>query len=339
MIKEIIKDAILKLFVSVFFSAIVFLILVSNDILQQNKHLKLDFFMHYDWKSASNSYFYIVVIVFLIVFVSNLLIDYINYRKKYLLNVLNLSSISANKSLMNITENISHELSTPLEVITFKMYKIMNFIDLMIKDIQRRVECPDPDKNPCLRRLYDIREDFTYVESSIEQISNILNKMKGFKSIKYSNGNKTLYDVIETAFKIMTISHKDFKWNIDVKFKEYNLDCKNCISNADFLNILINHIKNSLEANSTLIEAKFIRYSDPYVYMFISDNGTGIPKEFIPKIFIPNISTKTKVLDIRGNGLYINLSILKTSGGNIRLIKTNNQGTIFELKVKANKIK
>jgi len=171
--------------------------------------------------------------------------SYLEYKNNYIVTTLNHTSMSTNKSMMNITENISHELSTPLEIINFKMFKFMKIVERIESQIYTSSCANCSGSNKYVIAVKEVKQDFKFVESSIEQITNILNKMKGFKSIKYSNGNKTLYDVMETAFTMMTISHKHFIWNIDEEFKKYNLSCDKCLSNADLLNILINHIKNA----------------------------------------------------------------------------------------------
>jgi len=255
-----------------------------------------------------------------------------------------------------------------LEVISFKMYLIRKIIDDIIEDefavwmnrnCSKINNCKEvktcmltkndievlkikfeksKDKRECVDKLIEVQKEFKYIDASIEQIGNIFQKMKGFKSIKYSNGNKTIFDIIETAFQIMTISHKNFKWEIDEEFKKYRLCHKKCLNNGDLLNILINHIKNSLEANATKVSAHFIRYTDGFIYFFIKDNGSGIPKQFLNSVFSPNVSSKGGVLDVRGNGMFINREIIKNSGGDVRIVETSNKGTIFEIKLRAQKI-
>jgi len=283
----------------------------------------------------------ILILLFVFFFLSSFIFfitkSYIKYKNDYIINTLNHSSLSTNKSLMNITENISHELSTPLEIINFKMFKFLKIVENIETQLCESSCNSCPSSIKYISAISNVRSDFKYVESSLEQITNILNKMRGFKSIKYSNGNKTMYDVIETAFTMMTISHKNFDWYIDEEFKKYNLSCPKCLSNADLLNILINHIKNSIEAKSTKITAGFISYKNGYVTILLKDNGNGIPEKFIPYIFKPNLSTKSNVLNTRGNGMYINLEILKSVGGDLKLLDTSKRGTLFKITIKANK--
>ena len=335
-LKKTIEDIINKILYSLFIS---FLGIISFFIFEHI--LKKDIIMNETMIEYAHDEILILILLFVFFFLSSFIFfitkSYIKYKRDYIITTLNHSSLSTNKSLMNITENISHELSTPLEIINFKMFKFLK----IVKNIETQLcesscnSCPSSIKYTSA--ISQVKSDFKYVESSIEQISNILNKMRGFKSIKYSNGNKTMYDVIETAFTMMTISHKNFNWYIDEEFKKYNLSCPKCLSNADLLNILINHIKNSIEAKSTKITAGFISYKNGYVTILLKDNGNGIPKKFIPYIFKPNLSTKSNVLNTRGNGMYINLEILKSVGGDLELLDTSKRGTLFKITMKANK--
>jgi len=358
--KAIIIDALKKIAISFLASMMALLGLILFDYHNNAEKYENVSIIKYNWDLFFSKYTGVILIIFAAFFFVNLVIDYIKYKKNTLLNLLNFGSISTNKSLMLITENISHELSTPLEVINFKLFKISKIIDNLIEEefsYWIRNKCKNSnkcicslnrcnkeklfkafikakDKRKCVDALIEAKEEIKYIETASEQIHNILTKMKNFKSIKYSNGNKTLFDIIETAFKIMQISHRNFDYHIDEEFKQYK-NHPDSLTNADLLNILINHIKNSLEANATKIIALFIRFDGTFLYFQLKDNGSGIPVEFISSLFHPNMSTKKNVLEIRGNGLFINREIIRSFGGNIRLVHTSPSGTIFEIKIKA----
>jgi hypothetical protein len=75
----------------------------------------------------------------------------------------------------------------------------------------------------------------------------VLEKTRGFKHLRYSNGNKSIFDIIDGAFKIMSISNSNFTYNIDNRLNDYKLNYKlvKDFKNADLLNIVLNHIKKS----------------------------------------------------------------------------------------------
>ena len=157
--------------------------------------------------------------------------------------------------------------------------------------------------------------------------------MKGFKHLRYSNGNKTLADIIDGGFKIINISNTNFDYEVDEKLMGYSLS--STLKNADLLSILLNHFKNSLEANASKIYVLFSSYKDGKINIRIIDNGLGIPEEARSKIFKANFSTKIGDSGVRGNGMYLNKHIMNTTGGDIKLIETSRKGTTIELSFQA----
>jgi sensor histidine kinase regulating citrate/malate metabolism len=97
---------------------------------------------------------------------------------------------------------------------------------------------------------------------------------------------------------------------------------------------MINHIKNSLEANADKIYILFSKEQNNMLYFRIVDNGNGILPQAAKDIFKPNFSTKSIGSDgVRGNGLYLNKSIISSCGGSTRLVESSKFGTTFELAV------
>ena len=240
-------------------------------------------------------------------------------------------AILTNKSFILITENIHHELNTPLEVIDNKVEKINNTIQAYLHK-----RTPIDNEREIDKELLTLEDDFQFIRQSSEQIYMVLEKTRGFKQLRYSNGNKSIYDIIEGAFKIIGISNTNFSYKIDKELKNYKLNHKivKDFKNADLLNILLNHLKNSLEANSNKIHIVFNNINKNSLYFSIIDNGSGIPQEMVKRIFLPNSSTKEEYNQfIRGNGLYLNKSILTLSQGDVTLLNTSKYGTTFQLRI------
>jgi signal transduction histidine kinase len=232
-------------------------------------------------------------------------------------------ALLSNKSMISITENIHHELNTPLEVIDNKVEKIYRALDDYL--VRAKEETPHREIDHKIKKL---GKDFDFIKVSSEQIYNVLDKMKGFKQLRYSNGNKSIYDTVETAFKIISISNTDYDFFIDPDLKLYAL---RILKNADFLSIMINHIKNSLEASSSCIHITMNIHTEDYTFIDIIDNGIGI-KIDPSLVFKPNFSTKSTEFGIRGNGMYLNKHILLASGGDIN-VNPIERGTHITLKL------
>lgn len=241
-------------------------------------------------------------------------------------------ALLANKSMILITENIHHELNTPMEVIDNKVYKLKNIMKAYIDSI------PEEKKRAMDFDFYNTDKDFELLGQASEQIYAVLERMKGFKNLRYSNGNKSISDIMQGAFKVISISNSNFTSNIDAKLEEYSIN-STMLKNADLLNIVINHIKNSLEANAKkiyiLFESVVFNKDNGILKFRIADNGNGVKPEHIKGIFDPNTSTKSIGSEngVRGNGLYLNKFILKSSGGSVTLVETSKYGTTFEISI------
>jgi hypothetical protein len=205
-------------------------------------------------KLVKNQFFiilYISPLLFLFILVLST-IEYFRERDIFAIKTAGYEAILTNKSIIMISENIHHELNTPLEIIDNKVEKIYNTLKKMYKFNGGRELDIEFD---------EITRDFEFIKTSSEQIYNVLGKMKGFKNIRYSNGNKNLYEIIYTSLSIMSISNHELTYNIDESIKDIKIKY-DTLKNADLLNIFINHIKNSLEANADFIDIKLLESND-----------------------------------------------------------------------------
>lgn len=99
------------------------------------------------------------------------------------------------------------------------------------------------------------------------------------------------------------------------------------------MQVLINLIKNAMEAMSNFKEDKHIKIEigkegNRYVNLHITDTGLGIAPEDIEQIFIPFYSTKKGG---SGIGLSISQQIMQKQKGNIMVRSTPGRGSVFTL--------
>lgn len=286
--------------------------------------------------------FIIVMPISLAIFIYPLFISICNEKESAIRQNTGNEALLANKSMIMITENIHHELNTPLEIIDNKIEKIHKVIETYLveeyaffqkhgnnQDLSRE-EWELIEKREIDDKLIKLTPDFEFIRTSSEQIYNILEKMKGFKHMRYSNGNKTIHDIFEGAFKIISISNSNYSHTIDEEFKTFSIE-SNRFRNADLLGIAINNIKNSVEASCSKIIILYAGCSKGLLKIRIIDNGGGIPKKAIKHIFEPNFSTKSNDNSIRGNGMYLNRQIVRQGGGDTTVVETSTVGTTIEL--------
>lgn len=206
-------------------------------------------------------------------------------------------NILSHKTTLVLTENLHHELKTPIEVITNKLLK-----------------------------LEGNNNDLKLIEISLKQVNAVIDRLKIFKHFKIEKNNEMdFYNIISVAKDTLAVTYGDINIKIDKKLKDYK-PVK--LSDGDIINILINHMKNSIEAVSTSISFELYKITKEHIHLIISDDGNGIEENVAENLFKPNFSSKS---GLRGNGMYINKTILENSGGGIKLFKTsttgNNRGT------------
>lgn len=243
------------------------------------------------------------------------------------------------KTLSLLSENIHHELKTPLVVISSKLEQLQDVFETLTKEAmcmrRRKMDKLLLDSEGCINGHIDeckSMKDFELLKTHVGVIYNILDRMKDFKNMKRAEADRTLYDVIDVSFKTLKMfSKNDFNYKIDILLKKFSVDN---IGNEDIINIFINHIKNSLEANATEVDVFFIEYKDGIVSTQIMDNGNGIPSDIQSKVFNTNFSTKEySDGEARGVGLYLSKHTINTFGGDVFLIESDSRGTSFGIDI------
>ena len=245
-------------------------------------------------------------------------------------------SYLSNKNMTLLTENIHHEVKTPLVIIQSKLESLQDIYikfksgsdNLNRREIDRHINTCNISQNVSQNESNNFVEDtFSMIFMHISAIYNVLDRMQNFKQIKHSNGNKNLYDVVTSAFITLKLySKQQFSYVVDPCLKKYHIIN---LKNEDILNIFINHIKNSLEANSTRLVITANDFKNGRIKMYMSDNGNGIPSSAIPSIFSANFSTKLADGEMRGIGLWLSKMVLTHNGGDVHVEETSSDGTTF----------
>ena len=93
--------------------------------------------------------------------------------------------------------------------------------------------------------------------------------------------------------------------------------------------ILINLIKNALQADAKHVDITAKMGNDEEVIVCVANDGEPIPVSAQEQIFIPFYTTKK---DGSGIGLSLSRQIMRNHNGSIELIRSNDQQTVFELR-------
>jgi two-component system, NtrC family, nitrogen regulation sensor histidine kinase NtrY len=88
--------------------------------------------------------------------------------------------------------------------------------------------------------------------------------------------------------------------------------------------VLVNLVENARNAGASVVEVR----AGPGIIR-VSDNGTGIPADVLPRVFEPRFSTTTSGA---GLGLAIVKRLVESWGGQVELESTNGEGTVVTVR-------
>lgn len=273
-----------------------------------------------------------IAIIVIILLVTGILYFNYNMRRIRTHDLMSYSSEKTNlQSLITsvLTENLHHEMKTPLASMASELRHIKQQMGISN-------ECSGCSRFDSKTNLLP---SFNIIEEDIKSIHNIIETIKTSKMMRYSNGNRSLYDIISSAKDIVTVTSKVkfFEISVDDNFRQFSL---NKFRNEDLLNIVINHMKNSIEANSTKIvfDCPNDKNASGYLTFYIVDNGNGIPAKAKDKIYELHFSTKDTPMNdsMRGVGMYLSRQLLRAYGGDQGdewVYETSKEGTTFGIRV------
>ena len=213
-----------------------------------------------------------------------------------------ISQQSKTAALGEMIGNISHQWRQPLSIISTASTGLKFMIEYN----------DDIDKKELINQLEQINTTTQYLSNTIEDFRNF------FKVDSIEKTNFLVSKTINKAIKLV-------KANLDKNFITVieNIEDKTIYSYENLLlQVLINIINNATDALKEIeIKEKFIFIDvctkDNKLLISIKDNGGGISKEIIDRIFEPYFTTKHESVGT-GLGLYMSFEIItKQLDGNI----------------------
>ena len=171
------------------------------------------------------------------------------------------------------------------------------------------------------------------VQSQVDHLVETIDEFRDFFRPKDTLESKNIKDTLDSSIRIL----KDelIKNTITIEFSgDMNVTAK-FIPN-EFKHIIINLILNAKDqfiqndTKNRLIHFE-LESNKKYATVTVSDNGGGIPKEYLDKIFEANFTTKTQVHGT-GIGLYMTKNILEKIGAKIKA-KNSEAGAQFIIRI------
>ncbi|MDN5205301.1 HAMP domain-containing sensor histidine kinase [Fulvivirgaceae bacterium BMA10] len=223
-----------------------------------------------------------------------------------------------------LTSVLTHEIMnsvTPIASLTEAINKMLNGGNEHKKSVAKLEE----------EDLEDIHTSLETIENRSKGLLKFVHAYKDFSKTPDINLVRT--DIVALLRRIQSLLGPDFQQNkIEL---DWPSDHKAVIILADpelIEQVLINLLKNAMEALNGEPDGKIkIRLSDVNNHrlkLYISDNGMGIDKNILDKIFVPFFTTKKKGT---GVGLSLSKKIMKLHDGSIAVQSKKGKGTTFIL--------
>lgn len=214
-----------------------------------------------------------------------------------------------------VASSIAHEIRNPLGMLSLYSKIISKNINkLTVPETQ--AEIIDSIENAS----YVINDSCTGLDKILTGLVDYAKPLKLDREMFcVSEAIDEVYALVKPSFEEKNISLNNLsKESIEIDFDKTRLK-----------QILLNVLKNALETSRDggKVEIKTTRY-DNDLYIDIKDEGYGVSKENVDKIFNPYFTTKK---DGTGIGLAESKKIMRAHGGELALLSTSKEGSIFRL--------
>lgn len=227
---------------------------------------------------------------------------------------------NANAAKSNFLANMSHDIRTPMNA-------IVGYSTLLMKDAD--------DKN----KVIEIGKKITYSSQHLLSLINDVLDMSKIESGKTSlNSDKVdVSEVINNISEIVLVQTKSKKQSFEIKTKG-NIPSYIYADKLRLTQILLNLLSNAVkytEKNGTIslvVEGYGKNGQTCHLRFIVSDNGQGMSREFIEKIFEPfSRETNSMTNKIQGTGLGMSITkgIIDLMGGTIDIQSELGKGSVF----------
>lgn len=230
----------------------------------------------------------------------------------------------AEKENLSESEDLLREYEQISEKAKMTAHEIKNHIsviDLYTKILEKRLENVELGKEA----EKSVKNAINCIEQAACTISSFISELRSYSSPILSE--KQLSTVVNNVIQLAMPKAK----SKNISLESYvNEEFRVHIDETKMQSVILNLIYNGIDAieENGRITLKIGEKQGNKVSLLVQDSGSGIPENVVPKIFDEGFTTK---IDGNGQGLAICKKLMEQQYGDLKLVKTGNDGTEFEL--------
>jgi len=222
------------------------------------------------------------------------------------------------RELMN---NLTHELKTPISTIGLAS-EALGDSDLQLNEVQ---------KNYYISMIRGENKRLGVLVEKVLQAS-----LSDSKSLKLYPVEINIHDVIKDVVRNVAMQVRKQGGKVELSLKAPNPII--CADKLHITNVIFNLLDNAIKYSPDGAQIKIISdQTEDGVKLLVKDNGVGIPKEYIGKVFERLFRVPTgNVHDVKGFGLGLSYvkTVIERHGGRIYVESEADKGSTFVLKLK-----
>jgi len=245
-------------------------------------------------------------------------------------------------SLGELTAGIAHEIQNPLNFVNNFSDVSRELLDEMIEELR------EGNNDDAMILAQDVQQNLEKILHHGKRAGDIVKGM--LQHSRTGSGQKELTDInsladeyLRLAFHGLRAKDKTFNAATKTEFDE-SLGLVNIVP-QEFGRVILNLITNAFFAvnekkklnpeNYEPVVTVITEKQNDTVLVKVKDNGSGIPRKLLDKIFQPFFTTKPAG---QGTGLGLSLSydIVKAHGGELRVETKEGEGTTFIIQLPVN---
>jgi two-component system NtrC family sensor kinase len=222
-------------------------------------------------------------------------------------------------SLGQLAASVAHEINNPIA-------GVLN-LSMLIERILKEDGIPP-------ERVEEVRRYLVQISSETTRVGRIVGDLLAFS--RRSSPQRMLADFNAIISRTVSIiDHKLKLANVELELQlDENLPKIKC-DNSQIQQVIVNLVMNASEATHNRDHGKVTvrtttNTNRESIRLEVKDNGDGIPKEYLAKIYDPFFTTKGEGKGV-GLGLAVVYGIVESHGGDIEVDTKIGEGTIFHV--------